>query len=95
MPRPPRMGYVSAFQVGPVDILINNAAVVNCQELLALEPNRVRRNFEVNTLSHIWVSVYSERSTQTVTTPILVKYNSIMNFTLEDAKSITSDSHFT
>ncbi|XP_003745099.1 short-chain dehydrogenase/reductase family 16C member 6 [Galendromus occidentalis] len=42
-------------EVGPVDVVINNAAIVNCQEILALEPHRVRRNFEVNTLSHIWM----------------------------------------
>ncbi|XP_022701741.1 estradiol 17-beta-dehydrogenase 11-like [Varroa jacobsoni] len=41
-------------EVGPIDILINNAAIVNCQELLEIPSASIRRNFEVNILSHMW-----------------------------------------
>ncbi|OQR72853.1 epidermal retinol dehydrogenase 2-like [Tropilaelaps mercedesae] len=43
------------YEVGPVDIIINNAAIVNCLEILKLQSARIRRNFEINTLSHIWM----------------------------------------
>lgn len=40
--------------VGQVSILINNAGMVNCRELLHLSCQQIRRTLEVNTLSHFW-----------------------------------------
>ncbi|XP_023231714.1 17-beta-hydroxysteroid dehydrogenase 13-like isoform X2 [Centruroides sculpturatus] len=40
--------------VGQVSILINNAGMVNCRELLHLSCQQIRRTLEVNTLAHFW-----------------------------------------
>lgn len=42
-------------EVGPVTVLVNNAAVVNCQPVLQLKPEQVRRTLEVNLLAHFWL----------------------------------------
>lgn len=39
---------------GQVDILINNAGIVQCLPFLELSPQLVERTFQVNTLAHIW-----------------------------------------
>lgn len=40
--------------LGDVDILINNAGIVQCQSFFDLSPALVERTFQVNTISHIW-----------------------------------------
>ncbi|KAK3775488.1 hypothetical protein RRG08_027243 [Elysia crispata] len=40
--------------LGEVDILINNAGVVNCAELLDLTEKAIRRVYEVNILAQYW-----------------------------------------
>ncbi|KAK3775489.1 hypothetical protein RRG08_027244 [Elysia crispata] len=40
--------------LGEVDILINNAGVINCAELLDLTEKAIRRVYEVNILSQYW-----------------------------------------
>lgn len=42
-------------EVGPVAILVNNAAVTQCQPLLTLKPEQIRRTLDVNLLSHFWM----------------------------------------
>ncbi|KAH8029377.1 hypothetical protein HPB51_000020 [Rhipicephalus microplus] len=42
-------------EVGPVSILVNNAAVTQCQPLLTLRPEQIRRTLDVNLLSHFWM----------------------------------------
>lgn len=43
--------------VGPVDILINNAGIVNGKPLLQLQEEDIEKTFKVNILSHYWVSI--------------------------------------
>lgn len=40
--------------LGDIDILINNAGIVQCLPFLELSPALVERTFQVNTLAHIW-----------------------------------------
>lgn len=40
--------------LGGVDILINNAGIVQCLPFLDLSPDLVERTFQVNVLAHIW-----------------------------------------
>lgn len=40
--------------LGPVDILINNAGITHCTPFVDLSPGQIRKTFEVNTLSHFW-----------------------------------------
>lgn len=40
--------------VGNINILVNNAGMVHCKELLRLSCQQIRRTMEVNTLSHFW-----------------------------------------
>lgn len=40
--------------LGDIDILINNAGIVQCLPFLELSPKLVERTFQVNTLAHIW-----------------------------------------
>lgn len=40
--------------LGDIDILINNAGIVQCLPFLELSPALVERTFQVNTLSHVW-----------------------------------------
>ncbi|KAI1290361.1 Epidermal retinol dehydrogenase 2 [Halotydeus destructor] len=42
-------------EVGQVEILVLNAGIVNGKPLLELEDDRIRKCFEVNTLSHFWL----------------------------------------
>lgn len=44
-----------ASEVGPVDVLINNAGVVECEEILAMSEASIRRITEVNYLGQIWM----------------------------------------
>lgn len=44
-----------AQDVGPVAVLVNNAAVTNCQPVLTLQPDQIRRTLDVNLLSHFWM----------------------------------------
>lgn len=44
-----------ADEVGPVAVLVNNAAVTQCQPLLTLKPDQIRRTLDVNLLSHFWM----------------------------------------
>ncbi|XP_069599491.1 17-beta-hydroxysteroid dehydrogenase 13-like [Ranitomeya imitator] len=43
-------------EVGDVNILINNAGVVFCADLLSLEDNQIQKIFEVNVLAHFWTT---------------------------------------
>ena len=40
--------------LGPIDILINNAGVTNCLVFDDISPEKVRKTFEVNTFAHFW-----------------------------------------
>ena len=42
--------------VGDVQILVNNAGILNGGWLLDMSEADIRRTFEVNTLAHFWVS---------------------------------------
>lgn len=44
-----------AQDVGPVSVLINNAAITNCQPVLTLQPEQIRRTIDVNLLSNFWM----------------------------------------
>ena len=41
--------------VGPVDILINNAGIVSGKLLTDLTEDNIRRTFDVNVMAHFWV----------------------------------------
>ncbi|XP_066430492.1 17-beta-hydroxysteroid dehydrogenase 13-like [Eleutherodactylus coqui] len=43
-------------EVGDVNILINNAGVVSCADLLSLQDSQIQRIFEVNVLAHFWTT---------------------------------------
>lgn len=43
-------------EVGPVDILINNAGIVCGKTLLDLPDDMIEKTFQVNILAHYWVS---------------------------------------
>ncbi|KAM4709574.1 17-beta-hydroxysteroid dehydrogenase 13-like [Discoglossus pictus] len=43
-------------QVGDVNILINNAGVIFCSDLLTLEDQQIQKIFEVNILAHFWTT---------------------------------------
>lgn len=43
-------------EVGKVDILINNAGIVTCRTLLDLPDKAIESTYNVNILSHYWVS---------------------------------------
>ncbi|XP_063775906.1 17-beta-hydroxysteroid dehydrogenase 13-like [Pseudophryne corroboree] len=43
-------------EVGDVTILINNAGVVFCADLLSLEDHQIQKIFEVNILAHFWTT---------------------------------------
>ncbi|XP_072261633.1 estradiol 17-beta-dehydrogenase 11-like [Pyxicephalus adspersus] len=43
-------------EVGDVDILINNAGIIFCADLLALEDHQIEKIFEVNVLAHFWTT---------------------------------------
>lgn len=40
--------------IGPIDILINNAGIVACKPFLELTPDAIERTFQVNTFAHFW-----------------------------------------
>jgi len=42
-------------EVGDVYLLVNNAGVVNCVDLLQLTEAKVQRTFNVNVLAHMWL----------------------------------------
>jgi all-trans-retinol dehydrogenase (NAD+) len=42
--------------VGPVDVLVNNAGIVSGRSFLDLTPEDVERTFRVNTLAHFWTA---------------------------------------
>ncbi|XP_069834347.1 17-beta-hydroxysteroid dehydrogenase 13-like [Dendropsophus ebraccatus] len=42
--------------VGDVNILINNAGVVFCADLLSLQDSQIQKIFEVNVLAHFWTT---------------------------------------
>ncbi|XP_054156754.1 epidermal retinol dehydrogenase 2-like [Oppia nitens] len=42
------------WDLGDVDILINNAGIVQCLPFESLISKNIKRTFEVNTLSHFW-----------------------------------------
>ena len=44
--------------VGHVEILINNAGVMNGGALLKMRENDIKRLFEINTISHFWVWIF-------------------------------------
>jgi NADP-dependent 3-hydroxy acid dehydrogenase YdfG len=44
----------SSFDHQPIDLLINNAGLVNCKRLEETTPDRIRKLFEVNTLGAFW-----------------------------------------
>jgi all-trans-retinol dehydrogenase (NAD+) len=41
-------------EVGPVDVLINNAGIVSGSNIDELEPEKIQRTFAVNVISHFW-----------------------------------------
>ncbi|XP_078532393.1 estradiol 17-beta-dehydrogenase 11-like isoform X1 [Lissotriton helveticus] len=43
-------------EVGEVTILINNAGVIFCADLLTLKDNQIQKTFEVNVLAHFWTT---------------------------------------
>lgn len=43
-------------EVGSVNILINNAGIVTCRTLLDLPDKAIEATYNVNILSHYWVS---------------------------------------
>ncbi|KAG8593444.1 hypothetical protein GDO81_000834 [Engystomops pustulosus] len=43
-------------EVGDVDILINNAGVVFCADLLSLEDSQIQKIFDVNVIAHFWTT---------------------------------------
>ncbi|XP_044133499.1 17-beta-hydroxysteroid dehydrogenase 13-like [Bufo gargarizans] len=43
-------------EVGDVNILINNAGVVFCADLLSLQDSQIQKIFEVNVLAHFWTT---------------------------------------
>jgi NAD(P)-dependent dehydrogenase (short-subunit alcohol dehydrogenase family) len=45
-----------SLQVGPVTILINNAGIMPCKPMEKQTEKDIRLNFEVNIISHFWVS---------------------------------------
>lgn len=44
-------------EVGQVNILINNAGIVTCRTLLDLPDKAIENTYNVNILSHYWVSL--------------------------------------
>ena len=42
--------------VGPVDIILNNAGIVCGQTFLEIPDHMIEKTFKVNILSHYWVS---------------------------------------
>lgn len=42
--------------IGPIDILINNAGIVCGQTFLEIPDYMIEKTFKVNILSHYWVS---------------------------------------
>lgn len=43
-------------EIGTVDILINNAGMVTCRPFLELSDKAIEATYNVNILSHYWVS---------------------------------------
>ncbi|CAH2301635.1 estradiol 17-beta-dehydrogenase 11-like [Pelobates cultripes] len=43
-------------EVGDVNILINNAGIVFCADLLTLQDSQIQKIFEVNILAHFWTT---------------------------------------
>lgn len=43
-------------EVGDVDILINNAGIIFCADVLSLEDHQIEKIFEVNILAHFWTT---------------------------------------
>lgn len=43
-------------EVGPVQVLINNAGIVACRPLWELSDKAIESTYAVNILSHYWVS---------------------------------------
>lgn len=41
--------------IGDVSILVNNAGVITCADLLSTQDHQIERMFEVNILAHMWV----------------------------------------
>jgi NAD(P)-dependent dehydrogenase (short-subunit alcohol dehydrogenase family) len=57
IPLPYDAQYCHEFlQVGPVTILINNAGIMPCKPMEKQTEKDIRLNFEVNIISHFWVS---------------------------------------
>lgn len=44
--------------IGPVDLLINNAGIVCGQTLLDIPDNMIEKTFQVNIMSHYWVKFF-------------------------------------
>ncbi|CAG2177465.1 unnamed protein product [Oppiella nova] len=42
------------WDLGDVDILINNAGIVQCLPIESLDSKNIKRTFEVNTFAHFW-----------------------------------------
>lgn len=42
--------------IGHVDIVVNNAVIMHCKNLLELKEAQIRNSFDVNVLSSFWVS---------------------------------------
>lgn len=48
------LGFVM-LEHGPIDILINNAGIVNGKSFTELTSEEIQRSFDVNILSHCWM----------------------------------------
>lgn len=59
-------------EVGPVDILINNAGIVAGHTFLDIPDDMIEKTFQVNVISHYWVKSFSYL--------IVVHYNNVYNF---------------
>jgi len=41
-------------EIGPVDVLVNNAGILNGKSFLELSTDEIRKTFDVNVLAHFW-----------------------------------------
>ncbi|XP_025834103.1 short-chain dehydrogenase/reductase family 16C member 6-like [Agrilus planipennis] len=56
-----RMAEKTNKEAGQVTILINNAGVVSGKLLLETPDHLIQRTFDVNVLSHFWVSYHLQK----------------------------------
>lgn len=44
-------------EIGPVDVLVNNAGILNGNSITMLSQNQIRKTFDVNVLAQFWVRI--------------------------------------